>query len=85
MYAFRIAAKEARLSQAELDGDKIPLAWMQGGHRIVGSQHDDDLLNRALLDLQPKFQAMMEHYAKMANPSKKKQKQVTIDRFFQKP
>ena len=84
LYAFRTEAKEARLSQAELDDNKIPLTWMQGGHRIVWTQHDDELLCRVLHDLQPKFQAMMKHYAKMANPPKKKQKQVTIDRFFQK-
>ena len=84
LYAFRIAAKEARLSQAELAGNKIPLTWMQGGHRIVWTQHDDELLNRVLHELQPKFQAMVKHYTKMANPCKKKQKQVTIDRFFQK-
>ena len=84
MYAFRTEAKEARLSQAELDDNKIPLTWMQGGPRIVWTQHDDELLCRALHDLQPKFQAMMKHYAKMVNPSNKKRKHVTRDRFFQK-
>ena len=35
LYAFRTQAKEARLSQAEIDDNKVPLTWMQGGHRIV--------------------------------------------------
>ena len=49
-HAFRTEAKEARSSQAELYDNKVPLTWMQGGHRIVWAQHDDELLCRVLLN-----------------------------------
>ena len=87
LYAFRIRAKEERLSQAEYDGNKVPLTWMQGGNRIVWTLHDEQLLNQVLCDLHPKFQDMVKHYDKMVNPPSKKKhkkKQITIDRFFKK-
>ena len=63
LYAFRIAAKEARLSQAELAGNKIPLTWMQGGHRSVWARHDDEWFNRFPHGVQPKLQARVKQYA----------------------
>ena len=81
--AFRKGAKEARLQQAEADGNLVPLTWFQGGHRILYTVHDEELLQEVLQRLRPKFEDMMRWYSKMVNPAPKK-RQVTMDVFLRK-
>ena len=61
----------------------MPLTWFQGGHRILYTMHDEDLLQTVLDDLRGKFVSMIRHYAKMVNMRSKK-KQVTMDAFLKK-
>ena len=82
--AFRKGAKEARLHQAEVDGNLLPLIWNQGGHRILYTMHDEELLEKVLERLRPKFESMIRWYNKMVNPAAKK-KQVLMDTFMKRP
>ena len=81
--AFRKGAKEARLQQAEADGNLVPIVWSQGGHRILYTQHDEPLLQDVLKRLQPKIHSMICWYNKMVTPAPK-QKQVKMDCFLKK-
>ena len=82
--AFRKGAKEARLQQAEADGNLVPMTWNQGGHRILYTAHDEDLLLEVLGSLQQKFENMIRWYNKMVNPAVKK-KQTRMDAFMKRP
>ena len=79
--AFRKEAKEARLQQAEIDGNLVPMTWNQGGHRILYTMHDEELLKEVLERLRPKFESMIRWYNKMLNPAAHK-KQVRTDTFL---
>ena len=81
--AFRKEAKEARLQQAEMDGNLVPMTWNQGGHRILYTTHDEELLKEVLERLRPKFESMIRWYNKMVNPAAKK-KQVRMDTFLKR-
>ena len=81
--AFRKEAKEARLQQAEIDGNLAPMTWNQGGHRILYTMHDEELLKEVLERLRPKFESMIRWYNKMVNPAAKK-KQVRMDTFLKR-
>ena len=81
--AFRKEAKEARLQQAEMDGNLVPMTWNQGGHRILYTMHDEELLKEVLERLRPKFESMIRWYNKMVNPAAKK-KQVRMDTFLKR-
>jgi len=82
--AFRKGAKEARLQQAEADGNLVPMTWNQGGHRILYTAHDEDLLLEVLVSLRPKFESMIRWYNKMVNPAAKKT-QTRMDAFMKRP
>ena len=81
--AFRKEAKEARLQQAEMDGNLVPMTWNQGGHRILYTVHNEELLKEVLERLRPKFESMIRWYNKMVNPAAKK-KQVRMDTFLKR-
>ena len=81
--AFRKEAKEARLQQAEIDGNLVPMTWNHGGHRILYTMHDEELLKEVLERLRPKFESMIRWYNKMVNPAAKK-KQVRMDTFLKR-
>ena len=81
--AFRKEAKEARLQRAETDGNLVPMTWNQGGHRILYTLRDEELLNEVLERLRPKFESMIRLYNKMVNPAAKS-KQVKMDTFLKK-
>ena len=81
--AFRKEAKEARLQQAEIDGNLVPMTWNQRGHRILYTMHDEELLKEVLERLRPKFESMIRWYNKMVNPAAKK-KQVRMDTFLKR-
>ena len=81
--AFRKEAKEARLQQAEMDSNLVPMTWNQGGHRILYTMQDEELLKKVLERLRPKFESMIRWYNKMVNPAAKK-KQVRMDTFLKR-
>ena len=81
--AFRKGAKEARLQQAENDGNLVPLAWNQGGHRILYTMHDEEMLNEVAQGLRPRFEAMISWYKRMVNPAPK-MRQVKMDMFVKR-
>ena len=66
LHAFRQACKAARLQQAEDEDSLVPLAWNLGGHRIIFTMADEELLLDVLGKLRPKFEIMMRWYAGMA-------------------
>ena len=82
LYAFRVACKAARLEQAEDEESLVPIVWNQGGHRIVYTRADEELLLQVLNRLRPKFENMMRWYAGMANQALKRKKQTTIHKFM---
>ena len=82
LYAFRRACKKARMQQAEDEESLVPLAWNQGGHRIVYTMADEELLLDVLRNLRPKFEATMRWCSTLANQAKKKQ--TTLHRYLKK-
>ena len=82
LYAFRRACKKARLQQAEDEESLVPLMWNMGGHRIVYTMADEELLLDVLRKLRPKFEATMRWYSTLANQAKKKQ--TTLHRYLKK-
>ena len=82
--AFRKGCKEARLQQAEENGNLVPMTWNQGGHRIIYTLQDEDLMLEVLRRLRPKFESTMRWYNKMVNPAAKKKKQEPIDNYLKK-
>ena len=61
----------------------VPLMWSQGGHRIVYTMADEELLLDVLQKLRPKFEATMRWYCTMKNRAKK-QKQATLHKYLKK-
>ena len=82
LYAFRVACKAARLQQAEDEESLVPLVWNQGGHRIVYTRADEELLLDVLSQLRPKFETMMRWYAGMAQQALKRKKQTTMHKYL---
>ena len=82
LYAFRVACKAARLEQAADEESLVPIVWNQGGHRIVYTRADEELLLQVLNRLRPKFDIMMRWYAGMAHQALKRKKQTTIHKFM---
>ena len=82
LYAFRVACKAARLEQAADEESLVPIVWNQGGHRIVYTRADEELLLQVLNRLRPKFDSMMRWYAGMAHQALKRKKQTTIHKFM---
>ena len=82
LYAFRVACKAARLAQAEDEESLVPIVWNQGGHRIVYTRADEELLLQVLNRLRPKFENMMRWYAGMANQALKRKKQTTMHKYL---
>ena len=81
LYAFRRACKKARLQQAEDEESLVPLMWNMGGHRIVYTMADEELLLDVLHKLRPKFEATLHWCATLAKQAKKK-KQTTLHRYL---
>ena len=84
LHAFRQACKAARLQQAEDEDSLVPLAWNLGGHRIIYTMADEELLLDVLGKLRPKFETMMRWYAGMAHQAWKRKKQMTIHTYLKK-
>ena len=78
--AFRRACKEARLQQAEDEESLVPLIWNMGGHRIVYTMADEDLLLEVLRKLRPRFEATRTWCYTLAIQAKKKQ--TTLQRYL---
>ena len=79
--AFRRACKEARLQQAEDEESLVPLIWNMGGHRIVYTMADEDLLLEVLRKLRPRFEATRTWCYTLAIQAKKK-KQTMLQRYL---
>ena len=52
--------KKARVNQAEKEGIDVPLLWNQGGHRIIYTTCDEDLMSTVFNDLKEKFDKIIE-------------------------
>ena len=80
--------KKAKLDQAAAEGIDVPLQWNQGGHRIVYTTCDDDLMKSVFDNLRDKFDKIIELDGKLSeNHALKKgvRKTVgkeTLHRFF---
>ena len=59
-YIFARELKKAKLEQAAAEGIDVPLQWNQGGHRIVYTTCDEDLMNSMFGDLSAKFEKILE-------------------------
>ena len=81
LHAFRLACKAARLEQAEDEESLVPIVWNQGGHRIIYTLADEELLLDVLRKLRPKFETMMRWYAGMAQQALKRKKQTTMHKY----
>ena len=57
--------------------------WNMGGHRIVYTMADEELLLDVLRKLRPKFEAMLRWCATLAKQTKKK-KQTTLHKYLKK-
>ena len=82
LHAFRQACKAARLQQAEDEDSLVPLVWNHGGHRIIYTLADEELLLDVLGKLRPKFETMMRWYSNMANQAWKRKKQATLHKYL---
>ena len=82
LHAFRVACKAARLEQAEDEESLVPIVWNQGGHRIIYTRADEELLLDVLSKLRPKFETMMRWYAGMAQQAMKRKKQTTMHKYL---
>ena len=87
-YIFARELKKAKLEQAAAEGLDVPLQWNQGGHRIVYTTCDEDLMNTVFNDLKGKFDKIVELDCKLSeNHALKKGvrktiQKVTLDQFF---
>ena len=84
LHAFRQACKAARLQQAEDEDSLVPLVWNLGGHRIIYTMLDEEMLLDVLGKLRPKFEIMMRWYAGMAHQARKRKKQITMHAYVKK-
>ena len=82
LHAFRVACKAARLEQAEDEESLVPIVWNQGGHRIIYTLADEELLLDVLSKLRPKFETMMRWYTGMAQQALNRKKQTTIHKYM---
>ncbi len=82
LYAFRRACKAARMQQAEDEDSLVPIVWNHGGHRIIYTLADEELLMDVLSKLRPKFETMMRWYSNLA--ACKRKKQMTMNTYFKK-
>ena len=60
----------------------MPLAWILGGHRIIYTLADEELLLDVLGKLRPKFETMMRWCSNMANQAWKRKKQATLHKYL---
>ena len=58
--------KKAKLEQAAAEGIDVPLQWNQGGHRIVYTTCDEDLMKTMFYDLNAKFKNIIELDGKLS-------------------
>ena len=72
------------MQQAEDEDSLVPIVWNQGGHRIVYTLADEELLLDVLDNLRPKFETMMRWYAGMAQQARKRKKQMTMHTYLKK-
>ena len=75
------------MEQAEDEDSLVPLVWNLGGHRIVYTLADEELLLGVLGKRRPKFETMMRWYSNLAackKKKKKKKKQMTMNTYFKK-
>ena len=73
--------KKAKLEQAAAEGIDVPLQWNQGGHRIVYTTCDEDLMNSMFGDLSAKFEKIIELDGKLSeNHALKKGVRKTIQK-----
>ena len=73
LHAFRQACKAARMQQAEDEDSLVPIVWNHGGHRIIFTLADEELLMDVLSKLRPKLETMMRWYLNLAACKRKKQ------------
>lgn len=80
-YIFARELKKAKLEQAAAEGIDVPLQWNQGGHRIVYTTCDEDLMNSVFGDLSAKFEKIIELDGKLSeNHALKKGVRKTIQK-----
>ena len=72
------------MQQAEDEDSLVPIVWNQGGHRIIYTLADEELLLDVLDKLRPKFETMMRWYAGMAQQARKRKKQMTMHTYLKK-
>ena len=69
------------MEQAAAEGVDVPLQWNQGGHRIVYTMCDEDLMTTVLNDLQIKIEKIVELDRKLyENHALKKGARKTIQK-----
>ena len=54
------------MEQAAAEGIDVPLQWNQGGHRIVYTTCDEDLMKTVFDDLSAKFEKIIELDGKLS-------------------
>ena len=80
-YIFTKELKKAKLEQAVAEGIDVPLQWNQGGHRIVYTTCDEDLMKTVFGDLSAKFEKIIELDGKLSeNHALKKGVRKTIQK-----
>ena len=80
-YIFARELKKAKLEQAAAEGIDVPLQWNQGGHRIVYTTCDEDLMKTVFGDLSAKFEKIIELDGKLSeNHALKKGVRKTIQK-----
>ena len=80
-YIFTKELKKAKLEQATAEGIDVPLQWNQGGHRIVYTTCDEDLMKTVFGDLSAKFEKIIELDGKLSeNHALKKGVRKTIQK-----
>ena len=80
-YIFARELKKAKLEQAAAEGIDVPLQWNQGGHRIVYTTCDEDLMNSMFGDLSAKSEKIIELDGKLSeNHALKKGVRKTIQK-----
>ena len=70
------------MQQAEDEDSLVPIVWNQGGHRIVYTLADEELLMDVLSKLRPKFEIMMRWYSNLANQACNRKKQATMHKYL---
>ena len=80
-YIFARELKKVKLEQAAAEDLDVPLQWNQGGHRIVYTSCDEDLMKTVFEDLRGKFDKIIKLDGKLSeNHAAKKGMRKTIQK-----